>query len=103
MVNLIIRSALLYIIVVLVMRLMGKRQIGELQPYELVISIMIAELAAIPMEDVGGPHIQGTDPDLHPGLSPRGAVPAGLEKPEDAPPDLRHPGHTDPGRKDPAA
>ena len=62
MVNIIIRSALLYIIVVLVMRLMGKRQIGELQPYELVISIMIAELASIPMEDVGVPLFKGLIP-----------------------------------------
>ena len=62
MVNIIIRSALLYIIVVLVMRLMGKRQIGELQPYELVISIMIAELASIPMEDVGVPIFKGLIP-----------------------------------------
>lgn len=62
MINIIIRSALLYIIVVLVMRLMGKRQIGELQPYELVISIMIAELASIPMEDVGVPIFKGLIP-----------------------------------------
>lgn len=62
MINIVIRSAVLYIIVVLVMRLMGKRQIGELQPFELVITIMIAELAAIPMEDVGVPIFKGLIP-----------------------------------------
>ena len=41
-----IRTAILYTIVVIVMRLMGKRQIGELQPYELVITIMISDLAS---------------------------------------------------------
>lgn len=45
------RSILLYIIVLIVMRLMGKREIGQLQPFELVISIMIADLAATPMSN----------------------------------------------------
>lgn len=62
MLNIIIRSAILYILVVIVMRLMGKRQIGQLQPYELVITIMIAELASIPMEDVGVPIYKGLVP-----------------------------------------
>lgn len=44
------------------MRIMGKRQIGQLQPFELVIAIMIAELASIPMEDVGIPLIKGLVP-----------------------------------------
>ena len=44
-----IRTAILYSLVVIVMRLMGKRQIGELQPYEFVITIMISDLAALPM------------------------------------------------------
>ena len=40
---------------VFIMRLMGKREIGQLQPFELAISIMIADLASIPMSDVGIP------------------------------------------------
>ena len=40
-----IRTIFLYFLVILVMRLMGKRQIGELQPYEFVITIMISDLA----------------------------------------------------------
>ncbi len=47
-----IRAIILYLIVLIVMRLMGKRQIGELQPFELVISIMIADLASIPMSEL---------------------------------------------------
>ena len=43
------RSIALYIIILIVMRLMGKREIGQLQPFELAISIMIADLAATPM------------------------------------------------------
>jgi uncharacterized membrane protein YcaP (DUF421 family) len=62
MINLIVRSAILYVVVVAVMRLMGKRQIGEMQPFELVISIMLAELAAIPLEDVGVPLFKGLIP-----------------------------------------
>ncbi|NMB41262.1 MAG: DUF421 domain-containing protein [Firmicutes bacterium] len=48
----IIRTAILYFLVFAVMRMMGKRQIGQLQPYELAVAIMISALAAIPMEDV---------------------------------------------------
>ena len=48
-----IRSIILYIIVLIVMRLMGKREIGQLQPFELAISIMIADLATIPMTEIG--------------------------------------------------
>lgn len=59
-----IRSIILYIFVLLVMRLMGKREIGQLQPFELVIAIMIADLASIPMSDVGIPIIDGIIPIL---------------------------------------
>lgn len=54
-----IRSILIYIFVLIVMRLMGKREIGQLQPFELVISIMIADLASIPMTDSGIPISNG--------------------------------------------
>ena len=59
-----IRSIILYIIVLVVMRLMGKREIGQLQPFELAISIMIADLASIPMADVGIPITNGIIPIL---------------------------------------
>ncbi|WP_294372985.1 DUF421 domain-containing protein [uncultured Clostridium sp.] len=57
-----IRTILLYSIVVLVMRLMGKRQIGELEPYEFVITIMISDLASLPMQDQRYPLLQGIVP-----------------------------------------
>ena len=57
-----IRTAILYVLVILAMRLMGKRQIGELQPYEFVITIMISDLASIPMQDSRLPLILGIIP-----------------------------------------
>ena len=58
------RAILLYIIVLIVMRLMGKREIWQLQPFELAISIMIADLASIPMTDTGVPISNGIIPIL---------------------------------------
>ena len=57
-----IRAVILYLIVVVFIRMMGKRQVAEMQPFELVIMIMFAELAATPMEDVGIPLINGIIP-----------------------------------------
>ncbi|MBY6770113.1 DUF421 domain-containing protein, partial [Clostridium botulinum] len=57
-----IRTAILYSLVVVVMRLMGKRQIGELEPYEFVITIMISDLAALPMQDSRLPLLLGIIP-----------------------------------------
>ncbi|GAA0744489.1 DUF421 domain-containing protein [Clostridium oceanicum] len=57
-----IRTLILYFIVVLSMRLMGKKQIGELEPFELVITIMISELASLPMEDSRIPILHGIVP-----------------------------------------
>lgn len=53
------RSAILYLIVIILMRAMGKRQIGQLQPYELVITILIADLASTPMGDSSVPLLYG--------------------------------------------
>ena len=58
------RSIILYIIVLIVMRFMGKREIGQLQPFELAISIMIADLATIPMSEIGIPIFNGIIPIL---------------------------------------
>lgn len=46
-----IRAVMLYAVVIFMIRLMGKRQIGELQPSELVITILISEVASLPMQD----------------------------------------------------
>ena len=53
------RSLLTYIILLIVMRFMGKRQIGEMQPFEFVVTLLIAELACIPMSDVSIPLLYG--------------------------------------------
>ncbi len=58
----IIRTLILYAAVVIFLRLMGKREVGQLQPYELVIIIMISELAAIPMQNTSIPVINGLIP-----------------------------------------
>ena len=50
-----IRSMILYLILILAVRLMGKRQIGELEPSEFVVAILIADLASVPMQDIGIP------------------------------------------------
>ncbi len=54
-----VRALILYLLLVVVMRLMGKRQIGQLQPFELAITIVIAELAVIPMSDTRIPLTNG--------------------------------------------
>lgn len=59
-----IRSIILYLLVVSVYRLMGKRQIGELQPSELVLAIMISDVASVPMQSVTTPLVSGIIPVL---------------------------------------
>ncbi len=59
-----VRTIILYIFVIFGLRLMGKRQIGEMQPSELVVSIMISDLATIPMSDTSIPLIYGIIPIL---------------------------------------
>lgn len=55
----IIRTVLIFFTLMLVMRLSGKRQIGEMQPFELVITLIIADLACIPMADTSIPLLYG--------------------------------------------
>ncbi len=59
-----LRTLLLYSFVVIFMRIMGKRQIGQLQPFELVVTLMLSELAAIPMQNTGIPLVNGIIPIL---------------------------------------
>lgn len=53
------RTIILYILVIVALRVMGKQQISQLQPFEFVLTLMIAELATIPMEDTGIPLLKG--------------------------------------------
>ena len=64
MIIVVIRTLILYTLVFVALRLMGKREIGQLQPFELVVVIMISELAAIPSENVGIPLLSGIIPIL---------------------------------------
>ena len=53
------RTLIIFLTLVLVIRLMGKRQIGEMQPFEFIVTLIIADLACIPMSDVSIPLIYG--------------------------------------------
>ena len=59
-----IRTVLLYLLIISGIRLMGKRQVGELEPSELVLSLIIADLASVPMQDFGIPLLTGIIPIL---------------------------------------
>lgn len=59
-----LRALILFLIVLVAVRLMGKRELGQLQPYEFVIALMIANLASVPMADMGIPILNGIVPIL---------------------------------------
>lgn len=54
-----IRTFIIFVVLVIVIRFMGKRQIGEMQPFEFIVTLIIADLACIPMADVSIPLIYG--------------------------------------------
>lgn len=57
-----LRTVIIYIMIIAALRLAGKRQLGELQPAELVVTLLIADLASIPMQDNGTPLLSGLVP-----------------------------------------
>ena len=59
MISTVIRTIILYVVVTIAIRLMGKRQIGDMQPNELVVTLLISEIAAIPLQDADQPVILG--------------------------------------------
>ena len=59
-----LRTIVLYLVLILAVRLMGKRQIGEMEPAEFVVTMLIANLAAIPMQDGAIPLYSGLVPIL---------------------------------------
>ena len=59
-----VRTVILYLVLICVIRLMGKRQIGEMEPGEFVVTMLVANLAAIPMQDSGIPLLSGLVPIL---------------------------------------
>ena len=60
----VIRTVILYLLLMIAMRLMGKRQLGELQPSELVVTLLLSDLAAVPMQENGLPLLNGVLPIL---------------------------------------
>lgn len=60
----IIRTIILYVFIIFAVRLMGKRQISDMQPSELVVTLVVAEVASIPMENTGQPMLSGIIPVL---------------------------------------
>lgn len=59
-----VRAVILYLLLIITVRLMGKRQLGELEPSEFVVAILIADLASVPMQDAGIPLLSGIIPIL---------------------------------------
>ena len=57
-----LRTVILYILIMAGLRLLGKRQIGELEPSELVLTMMLSDLATVPMQDFGIPLLSGVIP-----------------------------------------
>ena len=64
MANMFIRSIIIYLFVLFAIRFMGKRQVGEMQPFEFVITLIIADLATIPMSEISVPIVHGLIPIL---------------------------------------
>jgi len=59
-----IRTIILFLVIMVSMRIMGKRQLGELEPAEFVIAVLISELASQPLQDIGTPLLYGLIPVL---------------------------------------
>ena len=60
----VIRTVILYVFIIVMLRLMGKRQIGDMQPSELVVTLVVANLASIPMQNTSQPLLSGIAPVL---------------------------------------
>ena len=62
MLTIVFRAVIIYLVVLVLYRLMGKRQLGQMQPFELVLTLIIADLATIPMAEVSVPVLHGIVP-----------------------------------------
>ena len=58
------RTVIIYLVLLVSMRLMGKRQLGQLEVSELVVAVIVADMAAIPLQDIGIPLLNGLIPVL---------------------------------------
>ena len=59
-----VRTVIIYLIILIVIRCMGKKEIGQMQPFEFVISLMIADIASTPLTEIGIPILYGIIPIL---------------------------------------
>ena len=59
-----VRTIIIFVLLVFSLRIMGKRQLGELEPIELVVAVLISNLAAQPLQDIGIPLLYGIIPVL---------------------------------------
>ena len=64
MLTIVLRAIIIYLVVLFLFRIMGKRQLGQMQPFELVLTLIIADLATIPMAEIGVPVLHGIIPLL---------------------------------------
>lgn len=64
MLTIVLRAIIIYLMVLFLFRIMGKRQLGQMQPFELVLTLIIADLATIPMAEIGVPVLHGIIPLL---------------------------------------
>ncbi len=64
MFTIVLRAIIIYLVVLFLYRLMGKRQLGQMQPFELVLTLIIADLATIPMAEISVPVLHGVIPLL---------------------------------------
>ena len=64
MITAFVRTVILYVLITAGLRLLGKRQIAQLEPVELVLTMMISDLATVPMQDFGIPLLSGVIPIL---------------------------------------
>ena len=62
MITIFIRAILLYVSMIFAVRLMGKKQLGQFEPYELAMTLLIADILATPMSDVSTPLLHGVLP-----------------------------------------
>ncbi len=62
MLTIVLRAVIIYLVVLFLYRIMGKRQLGQMQPFELVLTLIIADLATIPMAEVSVPVLHGIVP-----------------------------------------
>ena len=94
-----IRTIILYTILIVVIRLMGKRQLGEMEPMEFVVTMLLANLAAVPMQETGIPLLSGAHPDSGRFVDGAAAVCSGLSQRRRAKASLRQARDPDGKRK----